>query len=429
MSTFTSMNTSTHSTPPGERLHYLDAVRAFALILGVIFHASLSFMPYPVGWAVMDVSTSPLVGAFCLVSHSFRMPLFFLIAGFFSHLSFHKRGTASFVRSRGLRLLLPFILGWFILWPLIVSGWIMGWSSMQGSVSISEGLTGGFLGLLKLPEGLFTNTHLWFLYYLAMITAGVVLMNAVAQLGGSHYNRLADFADTCLHWFSGRWWAPLALALPLVQFLVWMPSWGLHTPNTSLIPHLPTFVIYGGSFLLGWMLHRNPPSLLRLTRISPDRILIALLATGASIALGSIQNDTGHPHYGAAFALFSATYAVMLCSLALLAIGVARLLVHRPSRCLRMLADASFWIYLVHLPIVVWLQVAVAEWPLHWLPKLTLISILTLAACLGSYLLVKRLFGKAEAARPEPSGRSAIRGTVNEGSAKASLVPSGVRQG
>jgi len=66
------------------RLYYLDAVRAFALLLGIVFHASLSFTPMFLGWAVMDISTSPLVSTFMLVSHSFRMELFFLIAGFFS---------------------------------------------------------------------------------------------------------------------------------------------------------------------------------------------------------------------------------------------------------------------------------------------------------------------------------------------------------
>ena len=73
------------------RLDYLDAVRSFALILGVIFHASLSFMPIFIGWAVMDISTSNMVSTFLLINHSFRMELFFLIAGFFSHMKFHQQ--------------------------------------------------------------------------------------------------------------------------------------------------------------------------------------------------------------------------------------------------------------------------------------------------------------------------------------------------
>ena len=39
-----------HST--ASRLDYLDATRAFALVLGVAFHASMSFLPFFAGWAV-----------------------------------------------------------------------------------------------------------------------------------------------------------------------------------------------------------------------------------------------------------------------------------------------------------------------------------------------------------------------------------------
>src|SRR5262245_47037104 len=88
------------STVTGPRLDYLDATRAFALVLGVIFHASMSFTPFFLGWAVQDVSTSWLVGDFIPISHSFRMATFFLLAGFFSHGLLQRRGLRGFVASR-----------------------------------------------------------------------------------------------------------------------------------------------------------------------------------------------------------------------------------------------------------------------------------------------------------------------------------------
>src|SRR5690606_26739880 len=100
-------------TLSNNRLDYLDAARAFALILGLIFHASLSFMPVCIGWAVMDVSTSPVVSWFVMISHSFRMELFFLIAGFFSHMSFHNQGLRRFTYSRLMRIAGPIVVGWF----------------------------------------------------------------------------------------------------------------------------------------------------------------------------------------------------------------------------------------------------------------------------------------------------------------------------
>ena len=97
------------AAPQDNRLDYLDAVRAFALILGIIFHSSLSFLPVYIGWAVMDVSTSAVVSAFSLVSHSFRMALFFLVAGFFSHMTFHGKGAKAFLKSRFVRIVRGFL--------------------------------------------------------------------------------------------------------------------------------------------------------------------------------------------------------------------------------------------------------------------------------------------------------------------------------
>jgi fucose 4-O-acetylase-like acetyltransferase len=367
------------------RLDYLDAVRAFALLLGVVFHAGLSFIPTPIGWAVMDVSTGPLVGAFSLVSHSFRMPIFFLIAGYFSHLSFHRKGSASFLRTRFIRLVIPFVAGWFILWPLIASGWVMGWGSMRGELDVWAGLKGGFAEFHKFPEDIFTKTHLWFLYYLVLVTGAVLSLRALAQSAGPLYDRTVSTGDACLSWLADRWWAPLAIAVPLGRLVALMPDWGLYTPNTTLVPHIPTVLVYGGCFLLGWALHRNPESLNRLTCVTWDRLVIAGLATGLSIGLSSIQGDPSHPHHQLAYSVFAGSYAVMLCYLVFLTMGIARRLIKRPYPVIRYIANASYWMYLVHLPIVVWMQVAVAEWPLHWSVKLFLISSATILFSLGTY--------------------------------------------
>ena len=71
-----------------QRLHALDAVRGFALLLGVAFHAALSFMPgWPPGiWAMNDNSPSQFLSDAAFVTHIFRMSLFFFIAGYFGRL-------------------------------------------------------------------------------------------------------------------------------------------------------------------------------------------------------------------------------------------------------------------------------------------------------------------------------------------------------
>ena len=81
MTHFPSQN-STPSPAPTARRHDLDALRAFAMLLGIGLHAGLAYAPIP--WIAMNRETSPALGAFVEITHGFRLPLFFLMSGFFS---------------------------------------------------------------------------------------------------------------------------------------------------------------------------------------------------------------------------------------------------------------------------------------------------------------------------------------------------------
>lgn len=382
--------TAAPTAAENSRLDYLDATRAFALVLGVVFHASLSFVPTFMGWAVQDISTSPLVSMFMTVSHSFRMEAFFLLAGFFSHLTFHRQGAGQFVRSRALRLVLPFVVGWFILRPLVVSGWIMGSASLRGEVDIWAGLVGGFRTLATLPAGIFAGSHLWFLYYLAMITALVLLARGIAKAAGSWHMGAVRRADAAVRWLADSPVSLVLLAIPTAGALWFMRFWGMDTPDQGLRPNVPVLFIYGGFFVLGWLLSRQRDLIPRFARLTPQRWILAGLGIAAILLLGEIERDPGHPYYTAAHAAYAASYALTMWSLVFLTIGVFKKLCPRPNAAVRYVADSSYWMYLVHLPIVIWLQVAVAEWPWHWSLKLAFISSVTVAISLVTYDLFVR---------------------------------------
>jgi peptidoglycan/LPS O-acetylase OafA/YrhL len=372
------------------RLEYLDATRAFALVLGVVFHASLSFMPVFMGWAVQDVSTSPLVAKFMIVSHSFRMETFFLLAGLFSHLTYRRKGAGAFVRSRVLRIVVPYMIGWFILHPLLVSGWIMGSASLRGSVDVWSGLRGGFQSFSTLPAGIFTGSHLWFLYYLAMITALALGVRGLLIATGSWYARLVQSADALVTWLAK---SPLSLpnlAVPTAGALWFMNSWGMDTPDKSLLPQLPVLVIYGGFFVLGWLLERQRELITQFARLTPQRWILAGLGIAAILLLGDIERDPAHSHYLAAHVIYALGYALTMWSLVVLTIGVFHKLCSRSNAFVRYVADSSYWMYLIHLPVVIWLQVAVAEVSLNWSIKLAFISAITITLALVTYDLFVR---------------------------------------
>jgi hypothetical protein len=77
----------------------------------------------------------------------------------------------------------------------------------------------------------------------------------------------------------------------------------------------------------------------------------------------------------------------MMWSLASLGIGLFKWLFDKPSKVVRYLADSSYWLYLIHLPIVIWLQIAFAELAFHWSLKLIAISLLTIGIQLEQSIL------------------------------------------
>lgn len=405
------------NTVDSQRLYYLDAVRAFALLMGVVFHASLSFMPVFIGWAVMDISTSDWIDHLVLVSHSFRMPLFFLIAGFFTHMAIQKNGAKAFFKSRLFRIGVPFIAGWVVLYPLIASGWVIGAQSLRGDVNITEGMRVGLQSLLQPNNGFFVGTHLWFLYYLLLITAAVVCIRAlfkidlIAKLDAQSnlYRHLIARADKITTWLCASF-SGLFTLVSLTGLCLWfMQGWGLDTPDKSLVPHLPVFIVYGGCFLLGYCMHRQQGLIEQFSGALPLKLVVCVISIGASVVLAKYQLTPNNPSISTYKALFSFAYAVMMWSLIMLIIGTFRMVFRRSNKVVSYLSDASYWLYLIHLPIVIWLQVAFAELAMHWSLKLGLICLITVGLSLLLYdglvrstVIGKLLNGKLKARRILP---------------------------
>ena len=90
-----------------QRIHF-DAMRAILMLLGVYFHLSLAYVTFGDGSEnkipILLVRFLTLVFA---ALHYFRMHGFFMIAGFFGSLLYHKRGAKKMMSNRFKRILLP----------------------------------------------------------------------------------------------------------------------------------------------------------------------------------------------------------------------------------------------------------------------------------------------------------------------------------
>jgi len=367
------------------RLHALDAVRGFALLLGVAFHAALSFMPgWPPGiWAMNDNSPSQFLYYAAFVTHIFRMSLFFFIAGFFARLLHQKLGTAAFVRNRAMRILIPLIVGWVVLFPIIGYVWTAGITKVFGGV------------LPPMPEfpkafAAFPLTHLWFLYVLILMYAAALIVRAIiTRLDPAENFRKA--VDTAVRSSITTMLAVFVLGVPLAMALLTLPMWfywqGIPTPDQSLIPNLPAAVGFGTAFAFGWLIHRSRDLLQVIAARWSTYLFFGVLAT-AWLLYVVANHPMAEP--GNTKILYALGFGVAVWGWVLGLTGAAITYLSGFSPVRRYIADASYWIYLAHLPVVAAFQVWVGHWPLHWGIKFPFILVASFALLFLSYHLLVR---------------------------------------
>ncbi|MFM7109538.1 MAG: acyltransferase family protein [Planctomycetota bacterium] len=111
-----------------DRRHDIDALRAFAMLLGIGLHAALAYSGKP--WLVVDSRQADFFYWFFSAAHGFRMPLFFLVSGYFTALLVSRRGLWAMLRNRASRILVPCLLGLATIVQLNVKvgDWAMGWN-------------------------------------------------------------------------------------------------------------------------------------------------------------------------------------------------------------------------------------------------------------------------------------------------------------
>lgn len=123
-----------------ERRHDLDSLRAIAMLLGIVIHAILSFVPIP--WPVQDTHQHEAYGLLFSYLHGFRMPLFFLLSGFFTAMLWRKRGLRSLLWHRFKRIFLPMIVAMITVLPvmygIIAVSIFTGSNQRHAQVDISE---------------------------------------------------------------------------------------------------------------------------------------------------------------------------------------------------------------------------------------------------------------------------------------------------
>jgi glucan biosynthesis protein C len=216
-----------------DRIHSLDFLRAFALLMGVLLHVLMLFLePFD--------GSEPRLGASIIFIwiHTWRMPLFMLLAGFFTALSLSKRDVGNYALNRLIRLGVPILLLWAVI-PAVDE-------TTSDIFKLPELIS---WVLYDLPFTLRLD-HLWFLYYLLIFYGVLLLLKSITP---RIFTFISDFKLS-----SARvllLWLPILILLsPLNK-----PTGGIfgEIPTTFGEVELGSMLFMASFFLMGLQIQKS----------------------------------------------------------------------------------------------------------------------------------------------------------------------------
>jgi glucan biosynthesis protein C len=370
MPTSVSGHGSTDMQPAADRLHALDAVRAFALLLGILLHGTSPFLAGMKGWVTVEASTDVMAGVFYFI-HMFRMPVFFLIAGYFGRLLLERRGTKAFIRDRAKRILVPLVAGLPVVFIVIVvmyllaalaTGMDLKAIQAQQQTAQAEGQGDGF-----------NLAHLWFLYYLAMFYAVALLIRAALGQFIDRGGKLQASVNAVVRFLMRGVWGPVILALPIAAFFYQSDTWsswtGLPAPF-SIVPQAGALLSYG--LIFGWLLQRQSHLMLALEKGWPMYLALAVVLAIVCYLIAGPTPRWAPYLEGRSLLIYSAAYMIATWCWVFGLIGAAIQFLSNVSPVRRYLADSSYWLYLMHVPALFFFHVLFKPLDWHWSVKYVL---------------------------------------------------------
>lgn len=311
------------------------------MLLGVVLHASMHLVWQD--WPVVANEISPDLPYDDIVHaiHGFRMPVFFLLSGYFTAMLWQRRGKKAMVIHRLRRVGLPLLIGAFTIVPVHVL-WIV---YLRGDeINLLTPIWIFALGWI------FGLQHLWFLWMLLLL---VGLFVGISALG-------IKFTDQRV------WWILIPLVL-IPQLMMSEYTWGPDTAS-HLIVNPIVLAYYLCFFLFGVFMFQ--------TDISIDRRWVLVLLPAIPIFyVGRIFEFTGDS-IGAhvASSVLQVIYAWAMCFGTM---GLFKIVASANRQWLRYMSDASYWIYLWHVALIFPAQALAAKlnWNVHLEVMLIIVAV------------------------------------------------------
>ena len=369
------------------------------MLLGIVLHAAITHMQRPMDGLLWPLAGQPRHMSFDLLFwwiHGWRIPLFFVMAGFFAAMLARRRGPRGFIKHRIDRILIPVVIASVTLLPMMYYLWSWGWLG-EGRVRWEEVYQFDF-DKPEFEDHFMSPAHLWFLNYLVIYS---FVYWAVLKLRRSKPEDDEPTLGRAGKWCFTSAFRPITFALPTFVFLYYNP--GFYTAYHHIIPlnleqwgyELLQLVYQGYFFTVGiylFRLHREMDAIKQNTWIYLGfaHVAFALLAVVCVRQGGFNQIDQLAGGNRAAFAAGVALFCwYMIWGMT----GLGLTILAKPRALVRWLSDSAYWVYLVHLPIVALLMILLKGWAVGpWVKFLVIVTITSIVTLVSYQHVVRYTF-------------------------------------
>lgn len=229
-----------------QRMNHLDALRCLAMLNVVVAHAVTSFaVSCPSWWSSRDSIRSYVFDIIIFAIMGFTMQTFFMLSGYFTATHLKRHSLSSFAVNRYKRIVLPFVFSTILIVPLFQIINLYGSFKTNVSVNLQPGFKAAIVDFFTTKFfPYFSFGHLWFLWYLVMLYAAVMI---IKHLASRYINFI--YIDKVLTSVLNSPVKPFLFAIPTALLMVFM-TWMIDTPF-GVIPE-PHILAYYGFFFFYW---------------------------------------------------------------------------------------------------------------------------------------------------------------------------------
>ena len=374
------------------RLHFMDNLRVALTVLIIFQHSSFAYAPAN-WWYYSDAQQQPLLAAFFVVNRSFRMSLFFLVAGYFMPYVFDRKGPRLYLKDRFRRFGIPILVFLFIVVPFLMYAYFINFRP-YGSIGFVSYYFHYYWGFsdhhpddwagVEWPDR--NIAHLWFIEMLliyAVIYAGWRWLRHALALNWPRpirYPGPLTMIILIAVIAAVTYWVRLHYAV-----FIWRPFLGFIQVSPADLPRDLA------CFLFGVLAFRND----WLRRI-PASTGYRWLALGvACAALFDICDLTGHSFFSVGGTSTDAKVYALWETVTCFGFALGLPVLFREKFDFRnwftdKLSAASYGVYVIHLPLVVALQYAMGPTGLSAIAKFLLVAVIAVPVSFALTMLLRR---------------------------------------